>query len=94
MVIISNDDPTFLWWRANNPGGYILVTTNPPSETYLSLHRVGGCHLVNAAHPANGDSWTVSNAKVCSSSRVEIEEWAQRNFNREVIECGLCYKHK
>ena len=84
MVIITNDEDTFEWWRERNQSGYILVSHNPPAQTYLRLHSAG-CQYVNG-NPANGENWTHNYAKVCSMEREEIEAWVSHNFENATIE--------
>ncbi len=90
MVIITNDERAFIWWRGSRERGQILVSTNPPTMTYLTRHNLG-CHHISGS-PKNGDNWTTHQSKICSEQGAEIEEWVHRTFglNAEIHECLDC----
>jgi len=90
MVIITNDEQAFIWWRSNREQGQILVSTNPPTIAYLTRHNTG-CHHISG-NPNNGDNWTINQAKICSEHGEEIENWVRRTFGAtaQIHECHDC----
>jgi len=73
MIMIENDDDTYLAWLESNPDGFVVNAENPPLAANLRLHRVKCPHI---STPERKNLTTNSYLKVCSNIIGELERWA------------------
>lgn len=87
MIIIINEDNTYLDWLRRNPNGYVINCYKKPSPEYLVLHTSGCSHIQTDAR----SNWTTHQyVKACSMDRNELEEWAQNEVGGTVEYCSFC----
>jgi hypothetical protein len=90
MEHFANDEDGYKSWKQSNSKGFILVSHNPPSGQYLTLHRAD-CGSLNP-HDASTKKWTEKYVKICSANRAELEEWTVKKFQTTAPRCGLCVR--
>ena len=87
MVIIINEDETYLDWIASNPAGFVLNCYRNMSPEYLVLHKAT-CGTIGTSAREN---WTTAQyIKACSNDRLELLKWAEKDIGGELTECSLC----
>jgi len=86
-TVFRDDDSGFFEWLDENPGGYFINSERNPRPTYLVLHRPSCPHFKGSPKL----KWTKDYVKVCSSDRVELEEWASETVGGEVTLCRTCF---
>ena len=85
---IDNDEG-YLHWIATNRQGFVVDCYREPTPTYLILHRAT-CPTLSKL-PGYGTSWTKDYRKVCSSSRVDLQHWAQQEIHGSLNPCEHCH---
>lgn len=89
MPIYANDETGYINWVREHPLGYVLVSHNPPSAKYITLHRAD-CYYINPAKALHKDNWTKLYIKVCGTSFGDIELWAEGNLKAGKLVLPLC----
>jgi hypothetical protein len=87
-VRFENDDEGYLAWIRRYPRGHVLNADNPPTVSYLILHRAS-CHTISDV-PTRGESWTKAYIKVCAIRPAQLKEWALTEVEGEPTPCGFC----
>lgn len=87
MIIITNDDASYLSWIGANPTGFVVNAHNPPKSDYLKLHRAS-CADISSSKRSN---WTTTGyLKVCSNEINELETWAIDTTGGRLNSCQRC----
>ena len=83
-----DDDDGYDRWRRQHQGGFVLNCEREPNARYLTLHRAS-CPTISGV-PTRGDNWTTTYTKVCASTVIDIDTWAQAKTGARPDRCGTC----
>ncbi|MEZ5943938.1 MAG: HNH endonuclease signature motif containing protein [Planctomycetaceae bacterium] len=86
MIIVENDDDSYLSWLESNPDGFVVNAENPPRVASTRLHRATCRHI---STPERSNWTTTGYIKVCSNLIDELKQWAKGTVG-EVAPCGVC----
>jgi hypothetical protein len=92
MPLFADDDAGYLEWVRQHPRGYVLVSWNPPTRGYVTVHRAD-CYTINPELAPHVENWTHHYVKACGESLGEIERWADAEFGAgrpALYVCGHC----
>jgi hypothetical protein len=87
MQQFVHDDPGYLLWLAQNPGGYVINTYSRPSALYLRLHRAT-CGSISRLQ-LNARTFTDGEYSKLCGARTELEHHAQR-LGGTALPCTNC----
>ncbi len=91
MIIIINDDETYLKWLEDNPEGYVINAARKPKADYIVLHK-STCGTMSSSKRSN---WTTTDLlKVCSNNVEELKEWALETTGGACQPCKTCNPDK
>ena len=91
MPEFVNDEAGYINWVSEHPMGYVLVSHNPPSSNYLTVHRADCC-CINPAKAPHKVNWTKSYIKACGGSLAEVQQWVIARFGLNDLALPHC-KH-
>lgn len=81
------DEPGYIDWCANHPGGYVLNTRRPPDAKYAVLHRAS-CRTIDPAAPKSRGGFTgPSYLKCCAETTADLRAASEYPFSKI---CKLC----
>lgn len=86
MVIIVNDDDSYLAWVEANEDGFVVNAENPPRADTVRVHRANCRHITT---PARSNWTTTGYMKICSNVMEELDEWAARAVGA-LPDCASC----
>ena len=92
MQMFDHDEEGYREWIKSHPIGFVLVSHNPPSSKYISVHRAD-CHTINPAKARHKENWTKSYIKLCADVEAELTQWATSQWGQQVAPlrpCGHC----
>jgi hypothetical protein len=89
MEHFEDDDRSYLTWIAQHPAGFVLNTGNPPTPSYLILHRAT-CTTISVG-PPRGETWTMNMRKFCADHKSELKGYARVELGGEPSACGACH---
>jgi hypothetical protein len=84
----KDDDAGYLAWVKKYRHGFVLNAARSPRSDYLVLHK-SICHTITGK-PTVGDRWTDQYIKICSMSRADLWNWANREAGGDVQPCAFC----
>lgn len=89
MLIILNDDKSYLSWVTHHRQGFVLDGRSSPKLAHLVLHRAT-CVNIKAA-PSKRTHWTTGGRfKACALDRAELEAWANEETGKSTELCPVC----
>jgi hypothetical protein len=79
VVVFDHDDPGFLRWLKEHPGGHVL-----------NCYKTGRVHSAHCkSYRSAGPRMTHSRAKACSTSERQLFEYADQH-HIDATRCELC----
>lgn len=89
VIIILNDDRTYVSWLRRHRSGFVLDTRRKPTKRNATLHRAGCAEIRHAK--SRRTHWTTGGRmKACSDDYNELTEWAREQIGGEAKTCPLC----
>jgi hypothetical protein len=92
MEMFDHNEEGYRKWIQEHPTGFVLVSHNPPSSKYITIHRAD-CATINPAKALNRENWTKSYIKVCANTQTDLTAWATSRWGQSVAPlrpCGHC----
>ncbi len=87
VVIFRDDDAGFHSWLDDHAGGFFVNAERNPKPNYLVLHKPDCLHFDRSPK----FHWTKDYVKICSTSRGQLEGWAEQSVGEEVTLCKSCF---
>jgi hypothetical protein len=87
MLIILNDDATYISWLSRHREGFVLDCKRKPTRRPLMLHRAT-CSVIKPQKRAR--LTTGAHLKACSVDATELLEWAREQTGGEPTNCERC----
>ena len=92
MPHFAHMEDEYRTWIDDNPAGYVLVSHNPPSPRYVTIHRAS-CSHINPAKAPHKANWTKKYIKVCEPTREGLNRWMSNQWpqaNPNPLICSRC----
>lgn len=89
MKEFKNDENSYLRWIEENPNGYIVNSWNPPTKSYLIIHKAT-CGSISSTKIGNYTAPDMM--KTCSLNLDELEKWAKEKVGGKLNPCKKCFK--
>jgi hypothetical protein len=94
-VIQFQNDDEYRRWLDENPSGFVVNTTRPPSPDYMVLHAASCGYLREPSHETEPGGFTERGyTKVCAPDIESLRSWVEVNGrqNRSFSnECSRCH---
>jgi hypothetical protein len=88
MLIIINDDPTYVSWISRHRQGFVVDCKSKPKKNHLTLHRAT-CSIIKPHKRAR--LTTGSHIKACALEVAELAAWAQEQTGGGLTVCQECH---
>ena len=88
MLIIINDDPTYVSWISRHRQGFVVDCKSKPKKNHLILHRAT-CSIIKPHKRAR--LTTGAHIKACSLDVAELASWAQEQTGGGLTACQECH---
>jgi hypothetical protein len=83
-----DDDPGYLAWIAEHPGGFVINIRRGHNPSDARLH-LASCGWISGENSRRGP-WTGQFVKVCADELAELEQWATDNVGGPITRCRTC----